>query len=75
MSIIIKSDDNKINVPIICKNSFKFMKIEEEIYEMFDEYSGKENSFTLKGIKINRNKTLEENGIKDKDIVCIKSND
>ena len=75
MSIIIKSDDNKINVPIICKNSFKFMKIEEEIYEMFDEYSGKENIFTLKGIKINRNKTLEENGIKDKDIVCIKSND
>ena len=75
MSIIIKSDDNKINVPIICKNSFKFMKIEEEIYEMFDEYFGKENIFTLKGIKINRNKTLEENGIKDKDIVCIKSND
>ena len=42
---------------------------------MIDEYFGKENSFTLKGIKINRNKTLEENGIKDKDIVCIKSND
>ena len=75
MSIIVKSDDNKINVPIICKNSFKFMKIEEKIYEMFDEYSEKENSFTLKGIKINRNKTLEENGIKDKDIICIKSND
>ena len=30
MSIIIKSDDNKINVPILCKNSFKFMKIKEK---------------------------------------------
>ena len=34
MSIIVKSDDNKINVPIICKKSFKFMKIEEKIYEI-----------------------------------------
>ena len=33
MSIIIKSEDNNICVPIISKNSYKFTKIEEEIYE------------------------------------------
>ena len=74
MSIIIKSEDNNICVPIISKNSYKFTKIEEEIYEMFNEYSEKENYFTLKGNKINRNKTLEENGIKDKDIIIMKNN-
>ena len=74
MSIIIKSEDNNICVPIIAKNSYKFTKIEEEIYQIFNEYSEKENYFTLKGNKINRNKTLEENGIKDKDIIIMKNN-
>ena len=75
MSIIIKSDDNKINVPIICKNSFKFIKIEEKFYDMYSELAEKENNFTLNGAKLNKNKTLEENGIKDKDIIIVKNVD
>ena len=75
MSIIIKSDDNKINVPIICKNSFKFIKIEEKFYDMNSEFAEKEINFTLNGAKLNKNKTLEENGIKDKDIIIVKNVD
>ena len=75
MSIIIKSEDNKIIVPIICKSSFKFIKIEEKFYDMFNEYAEKENNFTLNGTKLNKNKTLEENGIKDKDIIIVKNID
>ena len=75
MSIIIKSEDNKIIVPMICKSSFKFIKIEEKFYDMFSEYAEKENNFTLNGTKLNKNKTLEENGIKDKDIIIVKNID
>jgi len=75
MSIIIKSEDNKIIVPIICKSSFKFIKIEEKFYDMFSEYAEKENNFTFNGTKLNKNKTLEENGIKDKDIIIVKNID
>ena len=75
MNIIIKSEDNKIIVPIICKSSFKFIKIEEKFYDMFSEYAEKENNFTLNGTKLNKNKTLEENGIKDKDIIIVKNVD
>ena len=75
MSIIIKSEDNKIIVPIICKSSFKFIKIEEKFYDMFNEYAEKENNFALNGTKLNKNKTLEENGIKDKDIIIVKNID
>ena len=74
MTIIIKSNDNKVNVPILCKNTFKFNRVEEKLYELFNEYIEKDNIFTLNGNKINRNKTLEENKIKDRDIIIIESN-
>ena len=73
MTIIIKSNDNKINVPILCKNTFKFNRVEEKLYELFNEYIEKDNIFTLNGNTINRNKTLEENNIKDRDIIIIES--
>ena len=74
MTIIIKSNDNKINIPILCQNTFKFNRIEEIFYELFNEFEEKDNIFTLNGNKINRNKSLEENNVKDRDIIIIESN-
>lgn len=73
MSIIISSIDQKIFHSIICKNTDKFNKLEDKLYEMkdFKEYSDYETYFMANGMKINRHKTLEDNKIKDNDIVLV----
>ena len=75
MTVIIKSSDDKINVPIICKNTFVFNRLEEKVYKIYKEYLEKDNIFMLNGKIINKCKTLEKNGIKDKDIIIMKSNE
>ena len=72
ISIIIQSSDQSLHTSIICKNTDKFHKIEELICEKNSKFIDTENFFYLNGAKINRNKTLEQNGIKDGDIIFIK---
>jgi len=71
MSIIFISSDQKLHFSVICKNTDKFHKIEGQLYESFPEYSENDNFFILNGKKINRYKTLEENGIKNNDIIIL----
>ena len=74
MTVIIKSIDNKIIFPILCKNTFIFNRIEENFCAIYKEYSEKDNIFTLNGNKINKHETLENHKMKDKDIIIIESN-
>ncbi len=71
ISIIFFSVDQKITYSIICKNTDKFNKIESKLYEKFNEYSETENYFIHNGNKIKRFKSLEENKIKDNDIITL----
>ena len=71
MSITIKSVDQNLNFPLICKNTDEFHKIEEELYKKYSEYSKNENFFTANGNKINKNKTLEDNNIKNNDVIIL----
>jgi len=71
MSIIMVSNDQKIHYSIICKNSQKFTKIEENLYERYPEYIESENFFLVNGNKINKYKSLEENKIKNSDIITL----
>ena len=57
------STDKNINHSIICKNKTKFFDIESELYRKYPECRENENFYTLNGFKINKWKTLEENGI------------
>ena len=41
------------------------------IYEKYPKYADGENFFIVNGIKINRNKTLEKNNIKNNDIITL----
>ena len=63
IAINIISVDKQINHCIICKNNTKFFDVESDIYRKYPKYSKKENLFTFCDNKINRMKTLEENGI------------
>ena len=71
ISIIFNSTDKIINCPIICKNNDKFLEVEAKLYKIYGQYKEMENNFTLNGIKIDKLKTLDENKIKNKDIIIL----
>ena len=71
MSIIFISSDQNLHYSIICKNIDEFYKIESQLYKKYPEYTENENFFILNGKKINRYKTLEQNGIKNNDIIIL----
>ena len=71
MSIIFISSDQNLHYSIICKNTDEFYKIESQLYKKYPEYTENENFFILNGKKINRYKTLEQNGVKNNDIIIL----
>ena len=71
ISIIIYSEDKSIHHSIICKNTDIFNKIVNEIYKIYPEISEKNNIFTYKGKIIDKSKSIENNEIKDGDVVIL----
>ena len=71
MTVIFISPDSKIHYALICKNTDKFNRIENILYEQYPECQESENFFTVNGIKIIKSKTLEENKIKFSDIITL----
>ena len=71
MSIIFISPDKNIISSFICKNTDTFAFIENKFYEKFPQYKGLDNTFILNGRYINRYKSLDENKIKNDDIITI----
>ena len=69
MTVIFSSLDEDILYPVICKNTDRFIRLENLLYEEFPHYSVKEICFKHCGYKIHRFKTLEENRIRDKSII------
>ena len=72
MSIIISTEDKNIQYSVIAKNTGKFLRIEEKFYDAFPEFGKVENSFYINGNKINKYQTLEENAIKNSELIIIK---
>ena len=70
MSVIISTENKNILYSVIAKNTDKFLRIEEKFSNAFPEFGKVENSFYLNGNKIN--KTLEENAIKNSELIIIK---
>ena len=58
LTIIFYSVDQKIHYSLICKNTDKFNRIEEKLYDIYPEYKETENFFMIHGNKINRFKTI-----------------
>ena len=68
------SINQDIDFTIISKNTDAFSKIENILYEKYPKYKDSENYFLVNGNKINRNRTLEENKIKNNDILTLEIN-
>ena len=71
ISITIITINQKLKFSLSCNKKDKFVKIEELLYERYPEYMETENYFLINGNKINKFKTLEENGIRNNDIIVL----
>jgi hypothetical protein len=67
----ISTDQVINNFRVIAKNNDKFSKLEDILYEKYPKYKETENYFIVNGKKINRNYTLEENKIRNNDILTL----
>ena len=65
------SDTNINNFTIFAKNTDKFSKIEDILYEKYPKYKESVNYFILNENRINKNATLEENNIKNNDTITL----
>ena len=69
VNLIFMSSDESIIYSSMCKNSDKFIDIEKNLYKNFPELLQSENDFYRKGSKINKYNSMDENKIKDGDIL------
>ena len=53
------------------KNTEKFNVLENRLFEKFSEYKESENYFTFNGNKINKYMTIDENNIKNGDVILL----
>ena len=65
------STDQIIKYSIVGKNTDDFIIYEKKLYEKYPNYKDTENYFLVNGKKINRNRTLEENNIKNNDKIIL----
>ena len=71
MCVIFISVDQKVHLPVICKNTDIFVRIEEKLYKVYREYKEYNNFFTVSGRTIKRFKSIEENNIKNADNILL----
>ena len=75
MSIIFSSVNQKVNYPMVCKNTDTIHKLEEKLYEEYPYLSERENYFLCKGRILNKFQSFETNHIKNGDIILLNQND
>ena len=69
LSVIFISKDESMHHSIICKNIEKFSDVESRLYKIYPEQLESENYFLVNGKRVNRFKSIEENKIKNIDIL------
>ena len=74
ISIKFISINQDIDFTIVAKNTDVFSKIEKILYDNYPKYIDSENYFIVNGSKINTHRTLEQNKIKNNDIVTLEIN-
>ena len=72
MTINLISYDESIHYSLICKNTKIFSMIERQLYKEYPEFMANEIIFKRNDKIINRHLSLEENGIKNNDIINFK---
>jgi len=73
ISVLFMAQGNQdiINYSMACKTTDLFSSLEERLYQDYPNYRNIEKIFMVNTNRISRNKTLEENNIKNNDIINI----
>lgn len=72
MCIILQSfDDQNIHYPFLCKKTLIFNNLENLIYKKLPELKDDRNFFLHNSFKVNKYETLEQNRIRDGDIIIL----
>ena len=71
VTFITSGTNGLINYQLICKNTELFVRLEERFYNDFPQFKEYDLCFKNNNKKIKRFKTLEENNIKNKDVINI----
>ena len=71
MTVIFISEDQKVHYSFICKKTDKFQDLESKLYKIYPEYSKTDNHFAVNGRTITQSKNLDENEIKNSDIITL----
>ena len=60
-----------VHYSLVCKNTDLFVKLEERLYNEFPQFKNFETYFEVRTRRIKRFKTLDENKIKNKDLINV----
>ena len=71
ISVIFTSIDQTTKYSLICKNTHSIHNIEPELYKECPDYYNSENYFLCKGKIIDKFQTLENNHIKNGDVIIL----
>ena len=73
ISVLFMTQGNQdiINYSMACRTTDLFSSLEERLYQDFPKYRKVDKIFMVRANRILRNKTLEENSIKNNDIICL----
>ncbi len=72
MTVNFISADQKVqHYSLIYKNTDTFNVLEKKLYEDYKEFYETENYFTFNGNKIHKLKSLDENNIRNNDIIML----
>ena len=56
---------------VVCKNTDLFVRLEEKLYNEYPQFKNYETYFEVKTKRIKRFKTLDENKIKNGDVINV----
>ena len=59
---------------ILCKNTQKFIELEQKLCNDYPEYSESNNYFMINGNRVDKNKSLDENKIRNSDVIILTQN-
>ncbi len=73
ISVIFLSVDQNIYYSVICKNTDIFSNIKNKFYDKYPEYKNTKNDFIVNGNKVDELKSIDDNKIKNSDIITFKT--
>ena len=65
-------DDQLVHYSVVCKLSQKFSEAEKSLYEEYPQYKKTINYFLFNGNIVDKEKTLEENKMKNGSVIIMK---